>query len=60
MSPAGPDRAPGDDRLYLRQLLAGRDFAARDRVGALMANYAYAIGDRAARAAVLVDPAYAP
>ncbi len=54
-------RTPGDleDRLYFRQWLAGRDFAQRDPVGAQMANYVYAIGDRVTHEAVLVDPCYA-
>jgi glyoxylase-like metal-dependent hydrolase (beta-lactamase superfamily II) len=47
-----------DDRLYFRQLLAGRDFAAGDVVAAQMVNFSYLIGDRAQRVAVVVDPAY--
>jgi hydroxyacylglutathione hydrolase len=46
------------NRLYLRQLLSGRDFATEDRVAHQMVNYAYAIGDREAGQCVLVDPAY--
>lgn len=49
-----------EDRLYFRQLLAGRDFAANDPVAQGMANFAYAIGDRETGEAVLVDPAYRP
>ena len=45
---------------YVRQWLAGHDFATGDQVAANMANFAYAIGDRAAGRALLVDPAYAP
>jgi len=47
-----------DDRLYFRQLLAGRDFAASDPVAGQMVNFSYLIGDRAGRVAVVVDPAY--
>ncbi|HET9691768.1 MAG TPA: MBL fold metallo-hydrolase [Acidimicrobiales bacterium] len=47
-----------DDRLYFRQWLAGRDFAADDAVARQMVNFAYAIGDRATGEALLVDPAY--
>jgi glyoxylase-like metal-dependent hydrolase (beta-lactamase superfamily II) len=47
-----------DDRLYFRQLLAGRDFAADDAVARQMVNFSYLIGDRAQRVAVVVDPAY--
>lgn len=49
----------GDDRLYFRQLLSGRDFAVGDPVATQMVNFAYAIGDRATGECVLVDPAYA-
>lgn len=51
---------PGGDRLYFRQLLAGRDFARDDDVASQMANFVYAVGDREAGEALLVDPAYAP
>lgn len=47
------------DRLYFRQLLAGRDFATGDQVAAAMVNFVYAVGDRETGDAVLVDPAYA-
>jgi hydroxyacylglutathione hydrolase len=46
--------------LYFRQFLAGRDFAADDSWAREMLNFAYAVGDRDAGAAVLVDPAYRP
>lgn len=46
------------DRLYFRQLLSGRDFAASDPIAHQMVNFAYAIGDRETGEAVLVDPAY--
>ncbi|MEZ5383700.1 MAG: MBL fold metallo-hydrolase [Microthrixaceae bacterium] len=48
----------GNDRLYFRQLLAGRDFAAADPVARQMVNFTYAIGDRQTGEVVLVDPAY--
>lgn len=47
------------DRLYFRQLLSGRDFAASDPIAQQMRNFAYLIGDRETGDAVLVDPAYA-
>ena len=47
-----------DDRLYFRQLLAGRDFATADPVARQMVNFVYLIGDREAGEAVVVDPAY--
>ena len=47
------------ERLYFRQLLSGRDFAARDAVAGQMVNFTYVIGDRVTGEAVLVDPAYA-
>jgi glyoxylase-like metal-dependent hydrolase (beta-lactamase superfamily II) len=48
-----------DDRLYFRQLLAGRDFAANDPIARQMLNFAYLIGDRETNDAMVVDPAYA-
>ena len=53
--------APSDvdaDRLYFRQLLAGRDFAVTDPVAAQMVNFVYLVGDRVTGEAVIVDPAY--
>ena len=47
------------DRLYFRQLLSGRDFAAGDMIAAQMRNFAYLVGDRETGDAVVVDPAYA-
>jgi glyoxylase-like metal-dependent hydrolase (beta-lactamase superfamily II) len=44
--------------LYFRQLLAGRDFAARDSTAAQMANFVYAVGDNETHECVLVDPAW--
>ena len=46
------------DRLYFRQLLAGRDFARDDPVARHMVNFVYLIGDRETGDAVAVDPAY--
>jgi glyoxylase-like metal-dependent hydrolase (beta-lactamase superfamily II) len=47
-----------DDRLYFRQLLAGRDFARDDPIARQMVNFVYLIGDRETGEAVAVDPAY--
>ena len=47
------------ERLYFRQLLSGRDFAVGDAVATQMVNFAYLIGDRETRDAMVVDPAYA-
>lgn len=47
-----------DDRLYFRQLLAGRDIARTDPLARQMVNFVYLIGDREAGEAVVVDPAY--
>ena len=49
-----------NDRLYFRQLLAGRDFAPDDQVARQMVNFVYLIGDRETGEAIAVDPAYAP
>ncbi len=47
------------DRLYFKQLLSGRDFAAGDMIATQMRNFSYLIGDRETGDAVVVDPAYA-
>jgi glyoxylase-like metal-dependent hydrolase (beta-lactamase superfamily II) len=47
-----------DERLYFRQLLAGRDIAASDPLARQMVNFVYLIGDRESGEAVVVDPAY--
>src|SRR5271157_5704684 len=47
------------ERLYFRQLLAGRDFAVDDPIARQMVNFCYVIGDRTTGEAVVVDPAYA-
>jgi hydroxyacylglutathione hydrolase len=41
-----PIMPPGPDRLYFRQLLAGRDFATDDQVARQMVNFVYLLGDR--------------
>jgi len=51
--------ASPDDRLYFRQLLSGRDFAAGDPIAVQMRNFAYLIGDRQTGDCLVVDPAYA-
>lgn len=48
------------DRLYFRQLLAGRDIARSDPLARQMVNFVYLIGDRETGEAVVVDPAYDP
>jgi glyoxylase-like metal-dependent hydrolase (beta-lactamase superfamily II) len=48
-----------DDRLYFRQMLAGRDFALGDPLARQMVNFVYVIGDRDTGDALVVDPAYA-
>ena len=48
------------NRLYFRQLLAGRDFARHDPIARQMVNFVYVLGDRETGEAVAVDPAYAP
>lgn len=47
-----------DDRLYFRQLLAGRDFATTDQIARQMVNFSYLIGDRVTGECLVVDPAY--
>lgn len=47
-----------DDRLYFRQLLAGRDFARDDPIARQMVNFVYLVGDRDTGEAVAIDPAY--
>ena len=47
-----------DDRLYFRQLLAGRDFARDDALARQMVNFVYLVGDRETGEAVAIDPAY--
>ena len=47
-----------EDRLYFRQLLAGRDFATTDPLARQMVNFVYLVGDRVTGEAVVIDPAY--
>ena len=47
------------EQLYLRQLLAGRDFAVGHPVAGHMQNFVYLIGDRVSRECMIVDPAWA-
>jgi glyoxylase-like metal-dependent hydrolase (beta-lactamase superfamily II) len=49
---------PMTDRLYFRQLLAGRDFARDDPLALQMVNLVYLVGDRERGEAMIVDPAY--
>jgi len=46
------------DRLYFRQLLAGRDIAPSDPMAQQMVNFVYLVGDRETGEAVVIDPAY--
>src|SRR4029079_6130541 len=59
--PAGPGSLlgcrPMHDRLYFRQLLAGRDFARDDQIAQQMVNFVYLIGDRETGEAVACCPA---
>lgn len=47
-----------NERLYFRQVLAGRDTARTDQIARQMVNFQYLIGDRETGEAVVVDPAY--
>ena len=47
-----------DDRLYFRQLLAGRDFATANPMAAQMVNFVYLVGDRETGECLAVDPAW--
>lgn len=44
--------------LYLRQLLAGRDFAKANVFASQMANFVYLVGDDVERMCMVVDPAW--
>lgn len=44
--------------LYIRQLLAGREFAQFDDFAVQMANFVYLIGDDSKRECMVVDPAW--
>ena len=43
---------------YLRQLLAGRDYAVADLIAGQMANFVYLVGDDETRECMVVDPAW--
>ena len=57
-SPATLAAVSAEDRLYFRQMLAGRDIAGNDPVARQMVNFTYLIGDRQTGEALAVDPAY--
>jgi hydroxyacylglutathione hydrolase len=44
--------------IYIKQLLAGRDFATTDHFASQMANFVYLIGDDQKRVCMVVDPAW--
>jgi glyoxylase-like metal-dependent hydrolase (beta-lactamase superfamily II) len=44
--------------LYLRQLLAGRDFARSNVFASQMANFVYLLGDEEQRKCMVIDPAW--
>jgi hydroxyacylglutathione hydrolase len=44
--------------IYIKQLLAGRDFARANQFAAQMGNYVYLIGDDEQRVCMIVDPAW--
>jgi hydroxyacylglutathione hydrolase len=44
--------------LYIRQLLAGRDFAKADYFASQMANFVYLVGDDEDKVCMVVDPAW--
>ncbi len=46
------------EKLYFRQLLAGRDFALSNPAAAQMGNFVYLIGDSEKRECVVIDPAW--
>lgn len=47
-----------ENRVYFRQLLAGRDFGRTNPVAAQMVNFCYLIGDRDTGECMVVDPAW--
>jgi len=49
---------PMKDKIYFRQLLAGRDFAVNNKNAERMENFVYLIGDREKGECVVVDPAW--
>jgi glyoxylase-like metal-dependent hydrolase (beta-lactamase superfamily II) len=46
--------------LYLRQLLAGREFAREEAFAQQMANFVYVVGDDETKQCMIVDPAWDP
>jgi len=58
VAPGGPYDERMTDRLYFRQLLAGRDFARDDPIARQMVNFVYLVGDRETGEAMVIDPAY--
>lgn len=46
------------DRFYLKQLRAGRDFGTSDQTADGMANFVYLLGDSLKRECLVVDPAW--
>src|SRR5262245_56268672 len=44
--------------LFIKQLLAGRDFATENYFAGQMANFVYLIGDDESRECMVVDPAW--
>jgi glyoxylase-like metal-dependent hydrolase (beta-lactamase superfamily II) len=44
--------------IFIKQLLAGRDFARADQIAGQMANFVYVIGDDETRDCMVVDPAW--
>jgi glyoxylase-like metal-dependent hydrolase (beta-lactamase superfamily II) len=46
------------EKVYFRQLLAGRDFGLNDPVALQMMNFVYLIGDRESGECLVVDPAW--
>lgn len=47
-----------DNKLYFRQLLAGRDFAKNDEAARGMENFVYLVGDKEKGECVVIDPAF--
>jgi hydroxyacylglutathione hydrolase len=44
--------------IFIKQLLAGRDFGRADKIAGQMANFVYLIGDDQTRECLVVDPAW--
>jgi len=54
----GAMTSDSNDRLYFRQLLAGRDIAINDPIARQMVNFVYLVGDRDTGEAMVIDAAY--